>query len=164
MIMKTRRTFVASIAGMIAALLIAAVAIAQTTEAGADNHQEKLLGSWNVEVTAVVQNVTFPALLTFTSDGNVIADEPPSPFETSGHGNWIKRGHREIAYTFVALVGSAEGPLTAKIKVVGTLQFDPSQGKWNGPFKADLTDPNGQPIFSEHGTFSLTRIAIERID
>jgi len=153
-----------SILGMIAALLLAALAIGQTAQAGENDRQEKLLGSWNVDVTAVVQNITFPALLTFTDDGGMIADEPPSPFETSGHGNWISTGRREVAYTFVALIGSAEGPLSAQIKVVGTLRFDPSQGTWNGPFKADVTDPSGNAIFSEHGTFSLTRIAVEQLN
>ena len=102
--------------------------------------------------------------MTFTEDGNVIADEPPSPFETSGHGNWISTGHNEAAYTFVSLIGSAAGPLSAKLKVVGALQLDADKGTWNGPFKIDVSDPSGQIIFSDRGTFSLTRIAVERLD
>jgi len=117
----------------------------------------------NVEVATATQG-TFPALLTFTDDGGVIADEPPFPFETSGHGNWVSTDHQEVAYRFVALIGSTEGSLSAKIKVICTLRFDPSQGTWNDPFKADVTDPSGNVIFNEHGTFSLTRIVVERLD
>lgn len=91
-------------------------------------------------------------------------DEPPSPFETSGHGNWISTGRRDVAYTFVALIGSAEGPLSVKLKVVGTLRFDSAKDTWNGPFKIDGFDPGGNVIFSDRGTFSLTRIAVERLD
>jgi hypothetical protein len=102
--------------------------------------------------------------LTFTEDGNVIADEPPSPFETSGHGNWVSTGRRSAAYTFIALIGSAEGPFSAKLKVVGKLRLDADKGTWSGPFRIDVLDPSGQVIFTDRGTFSLTRIEIERLD
>jgi hypothetical protein len=162
--MNSKRTLVVSILGLIATLLIAAFAIAQTTQASEDDRGAKLVGAWNVEVTTVGQGTTFPALLTFGDDGTMIADEPPSPFETSGHGNWISTGRREVAYTFVALIGSAEGPLSAKLKVVGTLELDADKGTWSGPFKIDVFDPNGNVILSDHGTFSLTRIEVERLD
>jgi hypothetical protein len=162
--MSTKRKFVMAALGVIASLLMAAVAMTQPTQAGADNRNEKLLGSWNVEVTTVAQGSTFPALLTFTADGSVIADEPPSPFETSGHGNWVKRGDHQVAYTFVSLIGSAEGPLSAKLKVVGTLTFDGQEHGWQGPFKIDVLDPDGTITFTDHGTFTLTRIEVESLD
>src|SRR5262245_7568317 len=141
--MMKRRTFVVSMLAVIGAVLVAAFAIARAPTVDANNRHDKLVGSWNVETTVEIQNATFPALLTFTEDGNVIADEPPSPFETSGHGNWIGTDHNEVAYTFVALIGSAGGPLSAKLKVVGTLQLDADKGTWNGPFKIDVFDPSG---------------------
>jgi hypothetical protein len=64
----------------------------------------------------------------------------------------------------VALIGSAEGPLSAKLKVVGKLRLDAYKGTWSGPFKIDVIDLNGQVILSDRGTFSLTRIAVERLD
>jgi hypothetical protein len=162
--MRTGRTFVVSILGMIGALIIAAFAIAQTPSVGANDRKERLVGSWDVVVTTETQGTTFPALLTFTGDGNVIADEPPSPFETSGHGAWVSTGRRTAAYTFVALIGSAEGPLSAKLKVVGKLRLDADEGTWSGPFKIDVIDPSGQVIFTDRGTFSLTRIGVEHLD
>ena len=162
--MNTRRTLVVSALGMIVALLLSALAIAQTAQADAKDRQVKPIGSWEVVVTAVGQGTTFPALLTFNDDGSMLADEPPSPFETSGHGNWISTGRRDVAYTFVALIGSAEGSLSVKLKVVGTLHFDSTNNTWSGPFKIDGFDPSGQVILSDHGTFSLTRIAVERLE
>jgi len=162
--MKRTRTIALSIVGMIAALLIAAFAIGQTAEANANNRSEKLLGSWNVVVTTEVQGTTFPALLTFSEDGGMIADEPPSPFETSGHGNWVSAGRREVAYTFVSLIGSAEGPLSSKLKVAGRLRYDADDDGWSGPLKIDVLDPNGQVIFTDQGTFTLTRIAVEPLE
>ena len=162
--MKRTRTIALSIVGLISALLLATLAIAQTAQANANNRSEKLLGSWNVVVTTEVQGTTFPALLTFSDDGGMIADEPPIPFETSGHGNWVSAGRREAAYTFVSLIGSAEGPLSSKLKVVGTLQYDPGNDSWSGPFKIDVLDANGQVSFTDRGTFSLTRIAVESLN
>ncbi len=48
----------------------------------------ELLGSWLVTTTTVTQDVVFPALLTFTGDGILLADEPPALYETTGHGAW----------------------------------------------------------------------------
>jgi hypothetical protein len=162
--MKHTRTIALSIVGLISALLLVTLAIAQTAQANPNSRSEKLLGSWNVVVTTEVQGITFPALLTFSDDGGMIADEPPSPFETSGHGNWVSAGRRDVAYTFVSLIGSAEGPLSSKLKVVGTLQYDAGSDNWSGPFKIDVFDANGQVIFTDHGTFSLARIAVEPLN
>jgi len=162
--MKRTHTIALSIVGLISALLLAALAITQTAQANGNSRSEKLFGSWNVVVTTETQGTTFPALLTFSEDGGMIADEPPSPFETSGHGNWVSTGRREVAYTFVSLIGSAEGPLSAKLKVVGTLQYDAGNDSWSGPFKIDVLDPDGHVTFTDHGTFSLTRIAVEPLD
>lgn len=133
-------------------------------QATAQNGLGKLVGSWQVETTVVKQNATFPSLLTFTSDGIVIADETPSPFETSGHGNWVATGPQAASFTFVALLGSKEGPLSATIKIVGALQYDPKADTWNGPFKVQVIDPSGKAILADTGTFKATRIEIEKLD
>jgi hypothetical protein len=124
----------------------------------------KLTGSWQMETTVVQQATTFPALLTFTSDGIVIADEPPSPFETSGHGNWIATGPDTANFTFLALIGSAEGPLSATIKVIGSLHYDASADTWAGPFTVQVTDAQGGEVLADRGTFQGTRIAVETVE
>ncbi len=159
--MNHKRRMVMFVVGLSSITVLVAFIVAPATQVNADNRSEKLLGSWNAVVTTEIQGVTFPSLLTFTSDGSVIADEPPSSFETSGHGNWISTGPGQVAFTFMTLVGSIEGPLSAKYKVVGTLKLGSDKESWSGPFKIDIFDPNGQMIFTDHGTFSLTRIAVE---
>ncbi len=160
--MNTKHKLVMSALWAFGAVLLAALVLGQTAQAGDNDRQVKqLLGSWEVVATTEIQNATFPALLTFTSDGSVIADEPPSPFETSGHGSWVSAGPGQMAYTFVTLVGSAEGPLSMKYKVVGRLNLNSGKESWSGPFKIDILDPNGQVIFTDHGTFGLTRIVVE---
>jgi hypothetical protein len=149
-----------SILGLISTLLFAALAIGPDVQAG-NSRTAKLFGTWNAVVTTEGQGMTFPALLTFSSDGSMIADEPPSPFETSGHGNWVSAGHRQVAYTFVSLIGSAEGPVSATLKVVGTLRYDAGNDSWSGPFKIDVVAADGQVLLADRGTFSLTRLAVE---
>jgi hypothetical protein len=123
----------------------------------------RLVGAWDVIPTVVIQNTVFPALLTFTSDGIVLADEPPSPFETTGHGNWVSTGRRSAAFTFMALIGSAEGPLSLRLKVVGELELDEDGESWSGPFRIHILDPGGNAVLVDTGTFTATRVAIERL-
>ena len=47
--------------------------------------QQSPVGAWIVEVTMPGQ-AAFPGLLTFSSDGTLMATESPSPFESTGHG------------------------------------------------------------------------------
>jgi hypothetical protein len=157
-----KRMFVIAVCGLIGTVFFAAFAIAQTTQASQDNRVEKLLGSWTVAGSTASQG-TFPALLTFTDEGSVIADESPSPFESTGHGTWVRSGNREVAYTFVALFGGQEGKNTGKLKVVGTLQFDAGKQRWDGPFKIEVFDASGQVIFTDRGTVRLTRVAVESL-
>lgn len=126
-----------------------------------NNPQQTPIGAWLVEAATPTQGA-FPALLTFISDGVVLASESPGPFESVGHGNWISTGDGGVAYTFIALLGSAEGKNTGRIKVIGALQATGEQGGWSGPFKVEMMDGNGQVSFADRGTFTLVRIAVEQ--
>jgi hypothetical protein len=74
-------------------------------QSGESNRLHKLAGAWNVKATVEAQQITFPVLTTFTSDGIVLGDEPGVPFETTAHGNWVATGPRSAAFTFLVLVG-----------------------------------------------------------
>ena len=140
----------------------AAFLVVPVTQAGSDNRSDKLHGSWNVVVTTSGQG-SFPALMTFIGDGSVITAESPAPFESSGHGNWVNRGHGEVGYTFMALYGSAQGANTGKLKATGSLQYDEGTDTWRGPFKIEVFDEGGKIVFTDRGTFNLTRIAVESL-
>lgn len=125
-----------------------------------NNQTQTPVGAWLVEVTLPGQ-AALPGLLTFNSDGTLMASESPSPFESTGHGSWQMTNTGAAAYTFVALFGSAEGKNTGRLKGVGTLQTTGDQDGWSGPFKIEIVDGTGQVTFAERGTFALTRIAVE---
>ncbi len=118
--MKTTRFWISLGAAIV--LLAATLAYLVVPRSEAQAKSKSVVGSWNLVITVVNQNSIFPGLITFSSDGNVIADETPSPLETSGHGSWISTGANRGAYTFVFLIGSAEpgkwtkGTVSGKVK------------------------------------------------
>ena len=149
----------------VAIVVLAAFVVSQSGQAqsGASNRAHRLVGAWSVEVNAEILGA-FPALLSFTSDGILLTEDPPVPFETTGHGNWVATGPNEAAFTFLLLVGSEAGPLSATWKIIGKLQFDRQTDNWSGPVKILGFDPDGNEFFADRGTFRGTRIAIETLD
>ena len=149
-------------------ILITALAITGASQTGLSNYKNQdktakmLPGSYAVAGETPVQG-QFKALLTFTSDGNIIGDEP-SAFETAAHGNWVSTKGSEAAYTFTSLLGGADGQFSGSIKVVGTLRLDVGQEKWTGPFKVEVFDASGNVILSDRGTLTGKRIQIESLD
>ena len=116
------------------------------------------VGSWNVVINVVNQNATFPGLVTFFNDGNVITDEVPAPMETSGHGNWVKTGAYQAAYTFDFLIGGAEPALWLAGTINGDLEYDAQIDQWSGPFTIKLVDQDGNVALEDTGTMSGQRI------
>jgi hypothetical protein len=162
--MSNRRKLAALIFGMVIVLPISILAVAQIVQASPSSEAENILGSWSVDATATTVPAGFPALLTFTADGAVLADEAPMPGETTGHGNWVRGSHGEVRYTFWALNADPNGVYAGKFKVVGTLQRDPGKQTWSGPFKITGYNPNNSKAYADTGTFKLTRIAVESLD
>lgn len=123
-------------------------------------HLAKLIGAWNVDAS-VPAYPHVPALLVFTSDGIVMGARPPLPFETPAYGNWIATDDETAAFTFMTLTGSEQGPFSAKSKISGTVHYDAATDSWQGPNYLEVYDPSGSIVFSDTGTLSGTRIAVE---
>ncbi len=155
--MKNHRIFLASlVAGLlIIAGLLAYLAVPMWT---AEAKPKDWVGSWRAQVTVVNANVTFAGLMSFFSDGNVVADENPALYETSGHGNWVSTGSDQAAYTFVFIIGSAEPAQWMIGTVNGEIKYDAQEDQWSGPFTIKLVDQDGNEVFSDTGTMSGTRI------
>ena len=148
---------------VIAVLLIAAGAVSLTAFASVDDGPKKLPGSWNVAVVSDLQG-PFPGLLTFNEDGGMVGDPPPTPLESTSHGNWIRTGPRAIAYTFVALITNDQRVVVAKLKVVSALKYEASTDTWSGPYQLTVSTPDGSAVVGhDGGTFHLTRIAVETL-
>jgi hypothetical protein len=158
--MKANRTVLTVlVAGLIALeMTLAAVAVSRPE---VDAKSSDWTGSWNTEVTIASLRRSYPALVTFTSDGSVIADDASSPVEATGHGSWIKTGPNAGAFTYVFLIGSTEPGQWIKGKVSGALKYNARTDKWSGQFKVALVDQDGQVVHSDSGTMRGTRITVE---
>jgi hypothetical protein len=121
--------------------------------------EEKWIGAWELSVTAYTQNITFPGLLTLTSDGIVFAEEVPDTQETTGHGSWKSNGADEAVYTFVVLLGSSELGKWSKFTAHGKLVYDAKADTMSGPFDLVIVDQDGKQIQTETGDVKGTRIA-----
>ncbi|MEZ4861576.1 MAG: hypothetical protein R3C14_09725 [Caldilineaceae bacterium] len=99
------------------------------------SHSKPLVGAWFAEASSRHHDYLFPVLLTFTSDGIVFGNKPPSSFESMAHGNWVSTGHATTAFTFRVLFGSEDGSLSKSLKVMGTLRYDAKsdtiEGSWS---------------------------------
>jgi len=124
------------------------------------SHLAKLVGAWKVEATSL-HHSPIQTLMVFSSDGNITGARPPSPFETPAFGSWVSTGPQTAAYTFLAVFGNDKGDFTGKIKVSGTVHYDAATDSWQGPNQAVFTDASGSTVFTDTGTLSGTRIAIE---
>ena len=161
--MRTHRKVIAPMIAAVIVMLVSASATAPRS-ALADQGVNRLPGSWRVQITTAAQG-SFPGLLTFTSDGAVIATESPGPFESPGLGNWVRRG-RDVDLTFLVLFGSPAGGgrNTGSAKIVSTLHFDPRSGGWEGVFRIQVFNTAGAVLFEDCGEFQLTRIEVEKFD
>jgi hypothetical protein len=160
-VMKTNRILWAILGVvLIASAGIAAFLALPRSAVGAKSND--WVGSWNVQITVVNANATFPGLLTFFTDGNVSADETPVPFETSGHGNWVRTGPDSAAFTFTYLIGSEAPDQWITGTVSGEVKYDPKTDHWNGPFTIALVDQSGSEVFADTGTMIGTRITVNK--
>ena len=113
----------------------------------------------------MLQQISFPGLITFNADGCVLSSQLPTGlFETPGYGNWIATSPNQAAYTFVALFSNPDGTLNAKAKVIGKLQYDPRADTWSGSYKIHSVFADGKESFTDSGMISATRIAVETLD
>jgi hypothetical protein len=156
MVTKARLIIVSSL--IILALLLGYLALPLIT---AQAKPRDWVGSWNAQITVVKQGANFPGFMTFFEDGNLLADESPSPLETSGHGAWTKTGDKQAAYSFGALIGDAAPNVYTRILVKGTLTYNAKNDTWQGPFTIRMVNQDGVELFADTGTMTATRITAQ---
>jgi len=158
--MNSRCRVVGFALAVIAVICLASPAAAQNSVHGL----HRLPGSWHSLASTAIQ-APFPGLLTFSSDGAIVATESPGPFESIGVGTWEARGG-DAALTFHVLFGSPAGAATntGRARIVALLRYDAATDTWSGPFKIDVYDPAGHVLFHDRGQFTLTRIVVESLD
>jgi hypothetical protein len=129
-----------------------------------DENSKSLVGSWSAVIT--LMGDTFPGLFAFTRDGIVLQSDPPSSAElmSPGYGNWVPTGLSDAAFTFLYFSESVDNKLASTAKVKGVIHYDANKDSWEGTFKIDILDQNGNLVTTDPGKIIGTRIAVEMMD
>jgi hypothetical protein len=160
--MTTRRL---SLAGVIVGLLTLLYAAVGPSTPGAD--EKSPVGTWFVYICPGSSDPCSTAspiinIATFNNDGTTINADFGNPAPSPGLGVWVKTGPNQFATTFVELLSDAQGALSGRDKVRGTVTYDHKSDTLAGPFRVDITDPSGQNVLDHFvGTVLLTRMQVE---
>jgi hypothetical protein len=151
-------------AKLAALVLITAVALVGTvawfpsglTFAASDS--QHLEGSWIVNVTPSGPDAPppFVNLGAFTRDGSVVGVDS---FGGGSVGEWTRIGHAQFGVTFVGLF--SENGQFFRFKVRSNITLNQKANEFTGPFLTEVTDSEGNLLFSFQGTVQASRIGVE---
>jgi len=122
----------ALIATVVTVFLVALIGSQSSqAEGGAVAHQ--IEGSWLSTVSSPDIPVPFPALGTFGAGGAlVVTDTSVSPsLGNVYHGTWVRKGHREFAFSFLGFQFDAAGVFSGYVRVHETIRLEPSGNAYN---------------------------------
>jgi len=116
-------------------------------------------------LTVNFEGTSFKVLQNFTHDGRSTVLLPFGPSgpnagdtRVGGLGEWIRTGPREFAVTeFFFDSQDTAAPLQ---RSRSKLTLDESGDSFNGPFRYEVIDMNGNVLFSGDGTFSGKRLNV----
>jgi hypothetical protein len=150
----------------VVAAVLAQLAVAQTASAQPQSFHggKTLVGAWLIDATPA-QNIVppFKMLMTFHADETLVETQndllAPPFFATAGHGVWERTGRHNYSFTMVQLLfdpnftGTLVGTLKSRANV--TL---PTANSLSGYAEVEITDTQGNVLFTGNGTLEGTRI------
>jgi len=148
---------------VLVALIVAgaSLAYAQSQLVGAERIGHSIAGSWMITVipdpaSGVPPFVNYSA---HTKDGMVIGSNE------TGHasiGVWSRAAGNQFAGTFVGFEVYEGQTIHYKVRAVMELSQDGEA--FTGPFVNDISDVEGNPLFTVTGTVQGTRLHVEPMD
>ena len=125
-----------------------------------------IVGSWIETINFNGPMPPLKSLSTYTSDGGLIVGDQGAVAEGSafspGHGSWSHVRGRTFDWTSLELIYStADGTLIGYLKVKGRYTVDETGNAYTGEFLANVTDPDGNVLFSVDGNNVGTRLSVE---
>lgn len=137
------------------------------------NESNDVAGSWAATVTPA-GGAPFQALLTFdqgggvigSAQGDVLLNPPPgvAPGATAVHGSWKRTGNRKYLFTVRQIFYSADGNYEGGNKVRNLVNLNQKGDAFSGQYQFDITDANGNVVFSGSGVIQATRINVEPLN
>ena len=134
-----------------------------------DSPKKAIVGSWVETVTFTGEGTPppFKSLNTFNADGGLtVSDQGNVNLAEglvfgAGHGSWIAVGSNTFDWTVVELICDPNGHLIGILKVRGRYTVDQSGNSYNGNFKAEASDTDGNQLFVFEGTNEGHRIQVD---
>jgi hypothetical protein len=162
--MNHKRTFTLSALGLLCILLLAALALAQTTQANTDAGgavAPELEGTWLVTVTIADGPPPFESLATYARGGALtITDSSVSPALGNVYqGTWTRTGPQEFAFTFLGFQYDAQGIFTNYLRVRETIRLERGGNAYSGVTTIEVLDTAQNVIATVSATTSATRVA-----
>ena len=127
----------------------------------ADAHS--LIGTWKVTVSPDGGIPPFQAYNVFTLDGNSLEFDNSNPpaAQTIAVGPWTSTGPNRYAFTEINQLFDDKGNPAGELKVRATIEMTGIGDTFNSQFKFDVSDPNGNVVFSGSGTAVGKRVVVE---
>ena len=125
-----------------------------------------IVGSWIETINFNGPMPPIKSLSTYTSDGGLIVGDQGAVTEGSafspGHGSWTHVRGRTFDWSAVELLYStADGTLIGYLKVKGRYTVDETGNAYTGQFLANVTDADGNVLFTVDGNNVGARISVE---
>lgn len=134
----------------VTAMVITATSL-RADSGGNQSEHNQLPGTW----MSAPQPGNQSALASFISDGRVIFSRtitilPPSGFELvgTGHGEWIRTGNHEFAFTMFLLRSSPSAEFTGFVKVTATLKLNRASDQFTLNSTTYIFGSDGNLLFS----------------
>lgn len=140
-------------------------------KARSEEQKTALAGSWLCDNTSLSGDV-IKTLQAFTEDGRAFVtgqgDTVP-PVLSPQFGSWEHREGRTFDITVLSIAYDPQGPppagtLVGTAKIRETVTLDRSGNKFSGRFKFVLSDPAGNVLYTNDGTFHGSRIKVEPLN
>jgi hypothetical protein len=163
--MKRTRTIALSIIGLISALLLATLAIAQTAQANSAGGSvaPELEGTWLVTVTISDGTPPFASLVTYARGGALtVTDSSVAPALGNVYqGTWTRTGSQAFAFTFLGFQYDAQGAFSNYLRVHETIRLEQGGNAYNGVTAIEVLDTAQNVIATVSATTHATRVAAQ---
>lgn len=125
-------------------------------------HAFNVVGAWEINAYPN-QQPAFKALGIFTIDGGCMtsAHLDPAISAIPGYGAWERIKGHQYAFTFKQFTSNADQSLQYVFKVNAKVELRSLGNEFEGTFKIDVFDPNGNLLFSDTGMLEGRRIQVE---
>jgi hypothetical protein len=143
-------------------LVILATGVNAQTNVTAPSAARSIVGSWTILQSQAVPGRPpgAPNLITFTSDGNVLASSAFGTF-SGGNGSWSRTGDHTVTETHFFIRHDSAGVYIGLAKVRQTITLNATFDQFTGSATTEFLDVQGTVVQTFNPLTQATRIRVE---